>query len=331
MSSNTQECKARVVIFTGNVVERYDLGRFVVDLSTIKTHKSRLSVDFDHDEQTPIGYIEDIEYVPGIGLVGVAAFSSPNDNDKAAEIVARIVDGFPFEVSPTLDLERGECRHLEAGEKATVNGQEVEGELDIYTHTPLRGVGVVLFGTDPDTHITKLKNSNLVTLSLGGTQMSKKCKTTKLEDSAVVEIPVIEEPAIEEAAKPDYLILLEKMIEAFGLEDGVEYFRQGLTFEEAEKVDYENLKQLRIQFSEVEEEEEEAAALTDTPADDEEEKEELRKELAGLKSELAKLRAIFSVRGESSPVSASVKSEPVPLDAVSRMAAKIMKTGIRKS
>jgi hypothetical protein len=343
------EYRAKVVILTGNPIERADLGRFIVDLETIKTHKDRLSVDFNHNEETPIGYIEDITYTPSIGLVGVATFSSPIGNDKSAEILQRLIDGFPFEVSPTLDLVDPE--RLEAGEKATVNGMEVEGELDIYRNVNLRGVGVVLFGTDPNTKITSLKQNHLITLSEYGvqTEMSKK---QKLEDDALVKLADEEQPiegggeATETAEKkPEYLEMLEAFIEDFGYEKGVEYFRANKTIDEAREADYAELKALRAKFAAAEKEEETGdgeggnddggngeEAVT---ADDEEKKEdeeELKTELASLKAELVKLRAAFGSRGEDTPVSvASKKQEPAKLDPIHAMAEKIKRNGIKRA
>lgn len=338
------EYKAKMVILTGNPIERADLGRFIVDLETIKTHKDRLSIDFNHIEETPLGWIENIEYIPAIGLVGVATFSSPNENDKAAEILQRLIDGFPFEVSPTLDLVDPE--HLEAGEKATVNGIEVEGELDIYRNVNLRGVGVVLFGTDPNTKITSLKQHNLITLSHNGVEtMSKK---TKLDDDALVKLAADDEEKPVEGGetetaekKPEYLGQLELFIEDFGFDKGVEYFRANKTIDEAREADYAELKALRAKFAEAEKEEEagdgeggnddggngdEAVTADET---EKKEDEELKTELANLKAELVKLRAAFGSRGEDTPVSVASKHEATNLTAVQKMAEKIKRNGIK--
>lgn len=343
----SNEYKAKVVILTGQPIERADLGRFVVDLATITTHKDRLSVDFDHDEQLPLGYIENIEYIEGIGLVGVATFSAPNENDKAAEILQRLIDGFPFEVSPTLELYEPET--LADGEKTTINGYEVEGELDIYRNVKLRGVGIVLFGTDPNTKITELKNEKLITLKNGVNMMSKKITD---EDALVklADTTETEQTTEKEEKKPEYLQLLEDMISAFGIEAGVNYYRQGLTIEEAEKLDYAELKKLRDKLANPKEDEEgngngtegdggetgDEGETTDTTepeptAEDEKEKEELKNELESLKDELTKLRAAFGSRGEDTPVSVSKKQEPDNLSAVQRMANKIKRNGIKRA
>lgn len=250
MDDSKKMVKCRIVILTGDVINRYDLGRFVVDLETIRLHKNRIEVDYDHDQQIGLGYCENIRYEPGIGLIGDGYLSSPNTNDKAYEVLERLTDGFPYEISPTLDLEPldgAEVYHLEEGEKAIVNGREVEGELDIYRNVGLRGVGIVHFATDPNTYCVCLKNSkNLCTLSFHGDLNMKKTKKN-LNDEALVKL-ANEEEVIEEVIeepKPEYLVLLEQMIEEFGLDNAITYFRQGLDLDQARIADYEELKKRR--------------------------------------------------------------------------------------
>lgn len=251
MDDTKKMVKCRIVILTGDVINRYDLGRFVVDLESIRLHKNRIEVDYDHDQQIGLGYCENIRYEPGIGLIADGYLSSPNTNDKAYEVLERLTDGFPYEISPTLDLEPldgAEVYHLEEGEKAIVNGREVEGELDIYRNVGLRGVGIVHFATDPNTYCVCLKNSkNLCTLSFNGDICMTRKSKKELNDEALVKLAdedKVEEVIVEEP-KPEYLVLLEQMIEEFGLDNAITYYRQGLDLDQARIADYEELKKRR--------------------------------------------------------------------------------------
>lgn len=332
--------KCKVIILTGQPIEREDLGRFVIDFDSLNINKESLSVDFNHNDELPLGVISNIRFEPGVGLVGDAVLSSPNESDKAYEIVNRISQNYPFECSPTLDLTDPE--YLPQGQKAIVNGMEIEGECNIYRNADLRGVAVCLFGTDSGTSLMTLKKQ-LTNLKLTGVKQTMKKEELKDTDALVQLADEVKEESETETAetKPEYLQTLEAMIESFGLSAGVGYFRQGLTIEEAEKLDYEELKKLRSKLAEKDDEEAGEGEGGDGGTDDgtadegtdeeEEKKEDLKAELTELKAELTKLRAAFGSRGEDTPVSATKKQEPDNLSPIQKMAEKIKRTGIKRA
>ena len=324
----------RLVILSGTELFRDDLGAFVLDLSSMQFHRDRYIVDYDHLETQVLGWLGDVE-VTEEGLIGTAHLSSTNGNDRASEVIQRIKDGTPYEVSPTIDLPDPE--EVPEGVTVEVNGQTVEGPIDIYRNVEFRGVGICPYGTDKFTKIISLKRSNEV-------NMSK--KTKKLSDDVIKEDELIETAAeiVEDATDGEVPAeaaypLLEEMIEEFGFEEGVNYFRRGLSFEEAEQEDYENLKALRARLKEGDEEDGAIEDVVETDGsegdtdgtDDEEEK----KIVAGLKAEICKLsKALTSLRasirvGEDTPLSASVqKAVPDNRPAVLKMADKIKRNGI---
>lgn len=360
-----EQLKCRIVILTGDVISRYDMGRFVVDLESLVLHKPQFSVDFNHNDEIPLGYCDHLRYEPGYGLIADGYLTSPNSNDKAYEVIQRLRDGFPFEISPTLDFENAEIIELAEGEKAIVNGIEVEGELTIYRKAALRGVGVVLFATDPNTTIIKMNSKNLCTLSFhGDICMTKKTKK-ELNDEALVKLAdedkveeVVEEP------KPEYLVLLEQMIEEFGLENAITYFRQGLDLDQARIADYEELKKRRNELMGGNGGGEEAETgtegegegggdeggstdeggtgggggettpdTTDGEGDKTDTEGNLKDEVTALKDELARLKAVFGNRGEDKPIS-NITNEDKPmkkLSAIEKMAEKIKRQGIKKA
>lgn len=333
----------RLVILSGTELFRDDLGAFVFDLSSMQFHRDRYIVDYDHIETQVLGWLGDVQ-VTEDGLVGTAHLSSTNENDRASEVIQRIQDGTPYEVSPSVDLPDPEA--IPEGVSVEVNGQEVKGPVDVYRNVVFRGVGICPYGTDKFTKIMALKRTD------EGLMAKKKLSEKNLADEAVKEEELIEvaaeivEDATEgevpaEAAYP----LLEEMIEAFGLENGVEYFRAGLSLEEAEKKDYEELKALRAKLKEGDEEEIAAndggdggteGAGGDGGAgggDDEEEKKELkalRAEITKLNKAMTVLRASIKV-GEQSPVSADVPNTSIKTNPLQRMADKIARDGIKRA
>lgn len=317
-------------------------GRFIIDLDTIDEHRSRYILDYNHNEEEVIGQIDALHVEDG-ALVGTAEIFSAQEGDRAEEVIKRILAGTPYEVSPLIHTALGVSEVLDDGEVATVNGREVTGPLTIYRQTPLRGVAVCPYGTDKYTGITALKldKNDVLTLSQE--------RATEMEEE---KIKVEETEEIKEAAHPD----LEEMIELFGIEDGVAYFREGLTVEEAKERDYQALRQARadrlaaekkevVEESTEEVKEEEKEKIDEKEAlacgDKEEDKKELNAlnaKISDLSEQIEKLSggltALKATIGESAPLSAGpVGQMPKEADkrpAVFRMADKIKQQGIKK-
>lgn len=306
-------------------------GRFIVDLDSIDEHRSTYVLDYNHNEDEVIGKISSLRVEDG-ALVGTAEILSATDGDRAEEVIKRILAGTPYEVSPLLHTALSLSEVIEEGETATVNGRTVAGPIVVYRNTPLRGVAVCPYGTDKYTGISALKFDKLDLLEERNLEMD--------ENQVVEEV---------KAAHPD----LEEMITSFGLEDGVAYFREGLTIEEAKERDYENLKKERAERLASEKVDETAEVKEDVKTDVKEEvteeaktdeavDEKEKEEVAALKATIAELSekldtlaagmtALKAGLGESAPVSAGPVDKEMPDNrpAVFRMADKIRKNGIK--
>ena len=182
------------------------------------------------------------------------------------------------------------------------------------------------------------------------TKKLTKLAADEILDEAMVETTVAEETAGEGegGTQPEYTAHpdLEEFIAAFGFDLGVEYYRRGLTFEEAEKEDYASLKAARLaaeneEISEagaieevaqiddaVPEAAAEAALVEEAQAAVEEAQDKtglkanivLAKTIRALAQEVTKLKAL-SVRGTDALASSQRKA--VPMTAVQKMANKI--------
>lgn len=304
----------KVLILSGNEMYRDYEGDFVIDLETVALHKEKLIVDYNHDESEVLGYIKNLRYEDG-GLWGDAHLFSTRPGDRAEEVILRITEGTPYEISPTVSFSEGQESLVGDGETVTVNGRAVDGPATLFTNTPVRGVSICPYGTDKLTGITTLKLERA-----GDKKMIEEKKP--------------------EVAHPD----LEEMIDAFGEVAGLAFYRRGLSMEEAEKEDYEELKAQRAKLSEEEEKKDELSNEEEKNEELSEEEEEKKGELAATKSQLSKLkaslaklsaevdtlRAIFR-RGDPDPVNTQPKPGiPDNRSAVFRMADKIKASGINR-
>jgi len=331
----------QIIILSGEIMERTEMGAFVIDPSTVQLHKPRLIVDYNHNEEEVIGFVENIHPTDDGRLMGDLTLESTSPNDRAAEVIARIEGGTPYEISPTVML-------YDAGvETETVTGGDEE--YTIFRNVPMRGVSICPYGTD--------RLTTILSLTGGKKTMKKRTKKnlTKLAadeilDEAIVETTVAEETAGEGegGAQPEYTAypLLEEFIAAFGFDLGVEYYRRGYTMEEAEAADYAALKAARLaaeneEISEagaieevaqiddaVPEAAAEAALVEEAQAAVEEAQDKtglkanivLAKTIRALAQEVTKLKAL-SVRGTDALASSQRKA--VPMTAVQKMANKI--------
>ena len=228
----------KIIILSGEMMERGDLGYFVIDPNSIRLHKDRLILDYDHNEEEILGYVDNIR-VEENKLVGDATIESVREGDRASEVIARLESNTPYEISPTVMLDEVDV----TVEKV----QDGDIEYNIYRNVPIRGVSICPFGTDRLTTVLNVfggKNP----MKKRNRKMVKMAADEVLED-AVVETEVVDEVVDEVVAEEptyDAYPLLEEFIGEFGFERGVEYFRRGYDIDQAREADYAELKAARL-------------------------------------------------------------------------------------
>ena len=286
-----------LTILSGKVMSRFDLGDFVIDLAGISWEKDPLTLDYDHNTAEAIGTIGDLK-VTEKGLIGDAEIFSTRPDDRAADVIRRLARGTPYECSPMLELDLDSALELTEGETLEVNGETV-GNCVVYSKAKLLGVAVCPYGTDDKTGVT-------AALRKGGSEMDEELKEQQQTEGGG-EVETSEASA--ELAHPE----LEAMIESFGFSRGVEFYRRGLSMEEAEAEDYAELKAARLKAEEEKPAEEggEETAAAEEPAPADEEKEELAKLKKSVESLSKRIESLVSLsrRGEPAAVSAAPEME----------------------
>lgn len=281
-----EEKRVKIKVITSSILEHPGLGRFRVKTETAAPSKDRVPLDYNHNEEEVIGYVENFQCTAdaitadGVVLIG-------DDSSDAAKTFAQNIDGgVPFEASAFLDLSEAESVELEDGVT------EWSGAL-------IRGVAVCPYGTDRKT---------TVSLKLGETNFVVRLKNNNNEDEVMVEEKKV---SIEDQKKDDSKNPreeLEAMIEEFGLERGVEFFRRGITIEEAREEDYQSLKAERLQM-----EEKDKTQCAAAPDEEPKEKQDdvsasLKAELVKLSQEITSLKATLR-RGDPDGLSGSFQRE----------------------
>ena len=281
-----EEKRVKIKVITSSILEHPGLGRFRVKTETAAPSKDRVPLDYNHNEEEVIGYVENFQCnadaitADGVVLIG-------DDSSDAAKTFAQNIDGgVPFEASAFLDLSEAESVELEDGVT------EWSGAL-------IRGVAICPYGTDRKT---------TVSLKMGETNFVVRLKNSNNEDEVMDEEKKV---SIEDQKKDDSKNPreeLEEMIEEFGLERGVDFFRRGVTIEEAREEDYQSLKAERLQA-----EEKDKTQCAATPEEVPKDKKDdvsaaLKAELVKLSQEISTLKATLR-RGDPSGLSGSFQRE----------------------
>ena len=283
-----EEKRVKIKVITSSILEHPGLGRFRVKTETAAPSKDRVPLDYNHNEEEVIGYVENFQCTEdaitadGVVLIG-------DDSSDAAKTFAQNIDGgVPFEASAFLDLSEAESVELEDGVT------EWSGAL-------IRGVAICPYGTDRKTTVSlKLGETNFVV------RLKNKSSNNEDEEMDDEKKVSIEDQKKDDAKNPREE--LEAMIEEFGLERGVEFFRRGITIEEAREEDYQSLKAQRLQA-----EEKDKTQCSATPEDGPKEKKDdvsasLKAELAKLSQEISTLKATLR-RGDPDGLSGSFQRE----------------------
>ena len=143
---------------SGKPIEHWFWGRVVHDLAGMRLHKSRLPVDYAHDDKEVIGYLNRFDSQSG-DLVVSGALVPFKDTDRATEIIHKNREGVPYEASINFGGDGIKIEEVADGFVAQVNGYAFDGPGVIIREWPLRGVAICPYGADANTNSSVLSGS----------------------------------------------------------------------------------------------------------------------------------------------------------------------------
>lgn len=147
---NSKSAPIRLVARSGKPIEHWFWGRVVHDLSGMQLHKSRIPIDYVHDDKEVIGYLNKFDTESG-DLVTSGALVPFKETDRATEIIHKNKAGVPYEASINFGGDGIKIQQVLKNEIAAVNGYDFEGPGIIIREWPLRGVAVCPYGADSNT------------------------------------------------------------------------------------------------------------------------------------------------------------------------------------
>jgi len=249
-------------------IAHWYFGSVIHDLSGMKLLKKRIVIDWLHDDNEQLGYLNKFEETDD-GLLVSGALVPFKDSDRATEIIAKQAAGVPYEAS--IDFRpRGsfglKIEEVGEGNETEVNGKTYAGPITVIREWPLNAVAICPHGADDRTaaYLNSAENENAeVEIEVMKIEDDKKAveDAAKLaEEAKAAKLKADESDKAKEAAKLAASVeakgeearAKEKLAEqkkrddekkkeraefaqfneAFGDKAGV-YFAEGLTFEDA--------------------------------------------------------------------------------------------------
>jgi hypothetical protein len=160
-------------------------------------HKSRLVIDYVHDDKEIIGYLN--HFATDTGDLVASGALTPSKHmtpDRALEIMDKMDQGVPYEASINFGGDGIKVQEVMQDEVTEVNGFQFEGPGVIIREWPLRGVAICPYGADMNTESKTLSHSKQVFSASVISEPEATTKETAMSDPVDVEAQV-ETPEVE--------------------------------------------------------------------------------------------------------------------------------------
>lgn len=237
-----------LLALSGEPLRHWYWGRIVQDLAQMQ-HADRIPIDYRHDDDQAIGYIDRFDTADGLKLGGELV--SVREGDQAETVMLRGDGGIPYQASIFWDSDTVE--YVDEGVQVSVNGRDVVGPIWIVRQWQLRGVAVCLYGVDTDTatrfqstrplQFSRLKPMTKTTgtttapestqpTAAAGTQQSA-ADTSPAPAAVPVATPAAAPAAAGQQSGGSDLSELERFCQRFGNEQGVQFFRDRVPYADA--------------------------------------------------------------------------------------------------
>ena len=191
---------------SGLPIEHWYWGKVVHDLSGMRTHKPRLTIDYAHNDAEVLGYLNHFETESG-DLIASGALTPFKDDDRASEVLFKMKQGVPYEASIFFGGDGIKIEEVGEGMMQTVNGRQFDGPGVIIREWPLRGVAICPYGADQNTESAAFaKGQTFTAVKVEPMRKEETAMSTEVAVEAKTEaevVPTVEAPVVEAEVKPE--------------------------------------------------------------------------------------------------------------------------------
>lgn len=261
----------RMVARSGQPIEHWYWGKVAHDLSGMRLHKQRVSIDYAHDDKEVIGYANAFSSESG-DLEVSGALVPFKDSDRATEVIYKQKSGVPYEASINFGGDGIKLEQVAEGQSAQVNGYTFDGPGIVIREWPLRGIAVCPYGADMNTSTQFAASKETVTVEFMEANMADEQTNVPEENQQPAEVSAVEVEQVADTDTPAETEAVAEVVEApaetteltsraaqgklfmdaFG-DRGAVWFAQGKSYEEAQllciKEQRERIQQLEQQLS----------------------------------------------------------------------------------
>ena len=197
---------------SGDPIDHWYWGKVIHDLAGMRVHKARLTVDYAHNDNEVLGYLNHFD-VSGGDLVASGALTPWREDDRASEVMFKMREGVPYEASIFFGGNGIKIEEVAEGFVQQVNGRTFEGPGIIIREWPLRGVAICPYGADQNTEASALAQGETVAVEQVAAQAKESAMSNETQaveakpeaEAQAVEAPVVEAKAAPEIEKPENL------------------------------------------------------------------------------------------------------------------------------
>jgi len=198
---NAKSAPIRLKARSGDSIDHWYWGKVIHDLAGMRVHKPRLTVDYAHNDNEVLGYLNHFD-VSGGDLIASGALTPWREDDRASEVMFKMREGVPYEASIFFGGDGMKIQEIAEGQIEQVNGRQFEGPGIVIREWPLRGVAICPYGADSNTESVALAKGETVTAHewKPEKQETQEMSTEQepVEVEAVAEAPAaVEAPAVE--------------------------------------------------------------------------------------------------------------------------------------
>ena len=190
---------------SGDSIDHWYWGKVVHDLSGMRVHKPRLTVDYAHNDAEVLGYLNHFDIASG-DLIASGALTPWRDDDRASEVMFKMREGVPYEASIFFGGDGIKVQEIAEGQIEEVNGRQFEGPGTIIREWPLRGVAICPYGADQNTESAAMKSGETYAAEIMATEQQEQTMNAEQEavevEAAAKASDAVEAPAVETEVVP---------------------------------------------------------------------------------------------------------------------------------
>lgn len=226
---------------TAQPIEHWYFGKVVHDMAGMKLAAPSLPIDYCHDPEEILGYLDKFD-AGNNGLTVSGEVVSFQSDDRSAEVCHKADAGVPYQASIAFDPNTYILECVPEGMTVPVNGYQLQGPACVVRQWTLIAVSICPYGADSGTRTNLVAGTAAdVTVQFVASEKDPAemdATQKKPDENPATELAAAANPAppaVPAAPDPraEFKATLAKFTAKFGATNGAQWAAEGLTYEQA--------------------------------------------------------------------------------------------------